>query len=615
MKKKAHSIKKVFAGSIARKLFTLIVFGVLLPFFILNGFFYRSIISNSMSNYINMSLNTMTLLSSTVKGYFDSIDDMIMDLYRDDEFFVKLRNGFQDYVDKRDFEDKIIRILRKNKEFNSIEFYVSKNHSLYKFSKNFHISSVTITNNLTYQEIEKTNRIPFIKNTMQKEYAYITPSHEMTVDEKGKKVKGFSFNRQIKNLPGGNILGIISINIKYDYLSSICNSAMINPNESIFICSVSGDITFGSKNDAKIISNLKSAIDKISYSENTEEKGIIKPDGENWIAFYNKIPFSEILLIKLIPYDSIYAEITKIAFRNIGISMILLSFVVIIVILVSLSITRPLSKLREAMNHIKSGNYNVSVRLNGADELSAAVETFNLMAEKINKLINEHFKAQLSEKTAQLEALQSKINPHFLSNTLQTIKYLAVRRNAFEVSEIVDALAPILRYSIYSFEGAVKLSDEIRNVERYLLIQKYRYLEKLNYKVYVDPEVEDFQLPRVTLQPLVENSVIHGIEEGTGKGCIEVNCLKKDGNVIISIVDDGRGFSEDKRLSILEDIKKYNMRNMEESSSIGIRNVFYRLKLFFGDKILFFIDSEPYKKTEVKLIILMDEPSAAIEMK
>lgn len=231
---------------------------------------------------------------------------------------------------------------------------------------------------------------------------------------------------------------------------------------------------------------------------------------------------------------------------------------------------------------------------------------------KFGEMINTQELISVSKKQAEYLALQNQINPHFLYNTLEGIRGEALSAGVISIAEMTEALATFFRYTISNVENLVTLEDELANIENYYIIQQYRFGERLSMSIEIDPEEErsrilSYHLPKLTLQPIIENSINHGLERKLGKGNLKVKVETTQKRLLITISDDGLGFEEDR----LEELnRKLNSTSMdyvkpdtEKKGGIAIINVNSRIKLLFGEEYGIYIYSTPNVGTDVEITL------------
>ena len=259
----------------------------------------------------------------------------------------------------------------------------------------------------------------------------------------------------------------------------------------------------------------------------------------------------------------------------------------------------PLNDLRETMLEIASGNQNLRAKEDGAYELREVSRQFNAMLDQVDQLMVAIRRQEETTRQYQLQALSSQINPHFLYNTLDTIIWMAEFQDSQRVVQVTKSLATYFRLALNQGKDLICLSDEINHVRQYLFIQKQRYGDKLEYEINENPAFDKLVLPKLVLQPLVENALYHGIKEKEGQGHIRVSVQKKDSGLVIRIEDDGVGFQT------AGDSSQSNLKR----GGVGLQNVDQRLKLHFGEHYQMKIDSAPDKGTTVEIYINRIETS------
>lgn len=253
----------------------------------------------------------------------------------------------------------------------------------------------------------------------------------------------------------------------------------------------------------------------------------------------------------------------------------------------------PLKDLRETMLEIASGAQNLRAKEAGAYELREVTRQFNAMLDQIDQLMAAIRRQEEATRQYELQALSSQINPHFLYNTLDTIIWMAEFQDSQRVVQVTKSLATYFRLALNQGKDLISLSDEINHVRQYLFIQKQRYGDKLEYEIDEDPAFGNLVLPKLVLQPLVENALYHGIKEKEGQGHIKVSVQKQDTGLVIRIEDDGVGFQAAGDSS----------QSQLKRGGVGLQNVDQRLKLHFGDNYQIKINSVPSKGMTVEIYI------------
>ena len=287
-------------------------------------------------------------------------------------------------------------------------------------------------------------------------------------------------------------------------------------------------------------------------------------------------------------------------------------FAVCIVIALSHRTIRPLGELVEAMQKMKEGDYAVQVDASTTDEFQYLSRTFNEMASSIRELIQKVYQAQLMQKEAQMEVLQQQINPHFLYNTFETMRGMALSEQNEKVADMIKNMSEFMRYNMYGSDGKAELQTEIRHVTNYIQIMDYRFDNKIQLTVHIPEEMQTLRIPKFTLQPLVENSVLHGFSEKK-QGC-EILILGQlhGSDAVLRIIDNGAGIADDLLEALNRELQKEEPAGEKtmQRTSIGVFNVNSRMKFNYGPQygVCLFSRSSGGTIAEVKFPVTADAP-------
>lgn len=267
------------------------------------------------------------------------------------------------------------------------------------------------------------------------------------------------------------------------------------------------------------------------------------------------------------------------------------------------SIIAPIADLADAMNSVKKGQFNVQVQESShIDEIYGISHGFNTMVLKLDQLINTVYKAQLAEKEAQFKSLKSQIHPHFLFNTLQLIGWKAHEYEADEIGEMISSLSYMLSTNIYiDNDQNYSLKDELEYIRNYILIIQYKYQDKISFRNETDNECLDCHIPKLIIQPFIENAIIHGLAPKSDHGTIKISIFRENEVLNIIISDDGIGIPQ----YILDALQ--NDEPLPNSTSdghhIALKNVRKRIHLLYGSNYGFTIKSRLYQGTTVNITI------------
>lgn len=376
--------------------------------------------------------------------------------------------------------------------------------------------------------------------------------------------------------------------------------------------------------NAFTLTNYMNMIDSLAETEDltilfmdrmNKEESDKRFDEATRISKYLAATTLQLMDKELNTYDEFYrgmiersAALRQLGFLVLGLTTLLL---LLSAYWFSRSITRPIQQLTHAAKEFAHGRFDRQVEVTSEDEISFLAKTFNRMRININNLISEiqhnaQLESELKEnklllKESQLRSLQSQINPHFLFNTLDTLSKKAFVEGAEETSDLIASVANLLRYNLKRLDRSVSLREEMEVLMRYMEIQKTRFTERLRFQTEIDESLLEVRLPCLTLQPIVENAVIHAVEPMEEGGTIRFKVEADGANVKVSIADDGNGIPGDTVQRILGEGPQVESEG--HSTGIGFSNVVRRLRLFYGSGDIIAIDSRQGEGTTVTLYL------------
>ncbi|MDD7520316.1 MAG: sensor histidine kinase [Dorea formicigenerans] len=268
---------------------------------------------------------------------------------------------------------------------------------------------------------------------------------------------------------------------------------------------------------------------------------------------------------------------------------------------------RPIQVLAQAAGRISEGDLDARADVDSRDEIAVLADRFNDMAGNIQTLVVKVREDEQKMRKADLRLLQEQINPHFLYNTLDNIVWLIEGNEPDEAVEMVVTLSEFFRLVLSKGKEFITIRQEEHHISSYLQIQGKRYHDILDYHIYIDPEIYEYQIPKLTLQPLVENALYHGIKYKRSRGMIEITGTKEGENLYLTVADDGVGMDEDE-LKKLE--KEISRPCKETESGFGLANVNERIRMYFGSEYGMKIWSEKGSGTRITIEIpaITDNP-------
>lgn len=305
--------------------------------------------------------------------------------------------------------------------------------------------------------------------------------------------------------------------------------------------------------------------------------------------------------VSVLPYDQIFKDNLILRNKVILIFIVLFVTAIFVAIWVSQNITKPIANLTKQMIVVEKGDLELPTLewKAGArsDEVGYLQKRFYIMISRIRDLIEENYNKQLIIKETEYKALQAQINPHFLYNTLSSINWLARSNNQQSISLMVESLSGLLRSSIGNMGAVITIREEIQLIENYITIQKIRYSDQLRFAVKIDENFNEYRLPKLTLQPIIENAIRHGLEKMLDVCEIKVTARVESGNLIITVADNGPGVDAE----FLEKMRKYEVE--AAGTGIGLKNINERLKLLFGEPFGLEYDSKPGEGMNVYITV------------
>lgn len=389
-----------------------------------------------------------------------------------------------------------------------------------------------------------------------------TVSH--TTDEKWV----ISIMQEVVDKDGKN-LGVVRLDIGYKTLEAYLDQLQLGKEGFTFIVDSNHDFVYHPKKTVYSSATEMRAMAPYIAAKN----GYVKSK-QVYVSQY-QIPHSDWTLIGVSSMEQLHAVQTQILWSFIGTGLFALGVCLIGIWFVLRLWIKPLRDLQATILKVGSGHSDLRANETGSPELVDLARQFNIMLDRIDQLMMAVKEEEQNVRKYELQALSSQINPHFLYNTLDTIVWMAEFNDSKRVVEVTKSLAKYFRLALNQGHEQISLKDEIDHVRQYLFIQKQRYGEKLQYEIEELSAYDNYQIPKLILQPLVENAIYHGIKEMNRQGMIRVSVSKNDTQLIVSIYDNGRGFVASETTNA----------TLVRLGSVGLKNVNQRLQLQFGKSI------------------------------
>lgn len=399
-------------------------------------------------------------------------------------------------------------------------------------------------------------------------------------------------------------LGIIIIDFDYNNFNSVINpgseSAMeqselyvLDKNNSIMYCK-----------NGELLTKKFDIADK--FSSALSGSTIVNFKDDEYFMVYYTSPYSSWKVVSLIPFNVFANDINFVKSSVILLTIICLFIAFVFSSQITLLLLKPIKKLIAAMSRFEKGDFSTRLQIRNHDETKLMADSFNSMASSIENLVNKVYLSQLRQKEAELTSLQSQINPHFLYNTLESIRGVAIVSGIDSIAEMSKSLSMLFRYNINN-KKLLPISEEIKNIENYIIIQNFRYEDKFDMVYDIPQELHNYKILKLTLQPLVENSIKHGLEMKLGKGKIEIRMRRVENTILMHVYDDGIGMSGDEVVKMNEKLSEESSYEQESysgsSTGIGVQNVNTRIRLYFGEQY-----GLKYVKTDIGTLVEVTLP-------
>ena len=391
-------------------------------------------------------------------------------------------------------------------------------------------------------------------------------------------VRVISLLRKIRNSEQiDESIGIIKLSILESNINDIIIKANITHEGVVYVQNSEGTIISCSN-----AQNLKQLDLDYSISKNLEGRTMswetVTIGKNNYAVTARGIENTDWTMITAIPFSEILSQSNKIRDLMLVLMLIIGIIAYIIAYFISTSTVKRIIRLMKKMKSVQEGDLNVSIASQSSDEIGRLMDSFNYMVKRISLLVEEQYQSGKEIKNLELKALQAQINPHFLYNTLEMINWKAIDSNVPEISVIAKSLAKFYKLSLNKGRDIVTIEDEINHIRNYVQIQNLRFENRIKLLMEIDGSLFHYNILKIVLQPIVENSILHGILEGRNmaEGTIRLRGRMEVNDIVLAVEDDGVGMSEEKTADILTG------ESTSEAHGYGVRNINHRIKLCYG---------------------------------
>ena len=382
----------------------------------------------------------------------------------------------------------------------------------------------------------------------------------------------FSLAKAVQDPETGEVLGVILLDIRHDIIQSSINGVTIGEKGFVFVMDQEDNIVY-------------TPVNGIVYRVNPKWVKAMEPmsvqiQGGSYQIRSELSPYTGWRTVGVFSMDEVMSSVNTIVYILFTCVIISLVLVVIVSFKFSRTLTNPIFKLKRLMKQAESGDLTVRFNFQHNDEIGELGQSFNHMIARIDQLIQMVYVEQENKRTAEMKSLQEQIKPHFLYNTLDTISWMARDYDAEDIVRLVDALTNMFRIGLSHGKDIITVKEEITHVSNYLYIQKIRNKDKLNYVIHVDESLYAVEVPKLILQPLVENAIYHGVKAKRGGGTITITGVPEGENLVFTVQDDGAGMLQEKVEELNRRMSERSV--LDEKKSFGLFYIRERIQLCYG---------------------------------
>lgn len=539
-------------------------------------------------------------LANTLETKIAYIEDIIDNLINATTFFC--------------LDDKVVNILANPEKYSDYErvSYIDSvmksvsNTYLRKFTSNIMLTDIKGNIYTSWprraNEFDVISKNDWFQKILDAKGEYLCIYHKLTYSGMDEAYSGsiFSIGRVVTGMYANESYGMVMVGIKEkEFLKFLKEKYRYSDYEIAIVDYKAGKYVTGSKEDADTAAFLRNFYEEKKDNLTFGKTYIEKINNNKYIVNYQNIRKTNLGVIQLVKHNSIFGEIERIKAVDTLIILLATAIFTILTIIVSFKMTKPLKQLKKEMGAINDENLGHIIPEKGHDDISELIKAYNSMVLRMRDLFEKIRYEQKQKEEIRYRFLQSQINPHFIFNTLNNIKWVAYMSQADKVGEMLSALGLLMEASIGKGEDIIILSEEVRYIDNYIYLQKLRYGDRIDIKYYIPGEILSCSVLKLMLQPLIENSIFHGFGNLKRKGLIKVNARREDHDLILIVSDNGNGMDSQK----LDEVRKTLEQSeyVKPTQKVGLYNVHQRIRLEFGNRYGLEIESILKSGTRVEI--------------
>ncbi len=576
-------LKKLQINTMRTKLVMAFIFVGLVPFLVFAVFSYN-IYSGAFHNKItNYSKEVVFRLKRQLDTY---VKDIALLLDMKDDYYI---NQCINLVQAGEFSGNRKYIFRLWEDFHNI---CNLKSGLKELSLTFPDGQRLSNYGIYYLQKKRQNHFNNIKKS-EKDFV-VTEPHFDFYDQPVISVARLFNDQKI----GSDV--IISADIDLQVLKDLTD-VRLGKNGYMFIVDKKGKVIYHPR-EKKIGEESQFYIKELQNK--TSGNVLYNKKGRDYILTFATSRVTGWKIISVAYASQITAELNKLKHLTFVWLVIIIASVVLLIVYISAFLTKPIRKLERVTKMAADNNLDVNIETRGNDEIAKLGQSFNKMLKRIKNLIRENIAEQKQIRNLEMKSLHEQIKPHFIYNTLDLIiGHLEKENNDGKASYLLESLGRFFRLSFAQGKEMVSIREELSHIKSYLQIQQQRFGDQFEFFIEVkDGQIYDYYLPKLLLQPLVENAIYHGVLESEKKGLIIIKAYFKDDNLIIEIIDNGSGIDKE-RLRDINNILEQGEMMKDENKYFGLKNVNMRIKYKFGFEYGLEIESKPGDKTVSRLKI------------
>lgn len=567
--------KRIFSLQYKMMFLTLAV--AVIPTMIVGIVAYMQSIKIVEEQVIKSNFNTVQQMANNMNDVFQSMDDLAIELWLDDDFMECLTASDEGN------SGLAYEMLTAQQRVNHYTVFKEDIYSVYVKAYNGLVFDTMSARNQVSRELEE--------ELVRLKGKYVLISDEI-VNFDGTVQKVFSLLwvlKDPKNL--AKDLAIVKINILEKDISNIYRSNLLSAGSETFVIDEDQQILSAVEGD-KIGSRMEQ---EVHGSSEKAEYSVREINGERSLCTTVPLNQRKWKLVNIVPVKDLTKDSMTIQEVTVVAMVASVFFCTLVVLFFTMKVLHPLKQLGESMKRLENENFNTELPERGNDEVTLVCRNFNKMSRKLNELINEVYAYQIKQKEAELKVLHEQINPHFLYNTLNTIYWMCKMERASETALLVDSLSKLFRLSLNSGKSITTVEKEMEYLRYYIVIQKKRYEEMIRFEMEVSEDVLQCQTVKLTLQPLVENAIYHGIEKKGTRGRIVIRAYRSGDCMYFQVSDDGAGADVERLNALLYETGEANQ-------GFALRNVHERIRLYYGEPYGLSFESSPGEGTTVTVV-------------